>query len=136
MLRVHTPAHGMMFGQRPLNMKKLLLLPIVLLSGCMTFIIPKPHDAVLFGNLVDLKILSGQVTCDDKQYGWKEMLDTINHLNVYTTYRNDPQAENIKGLHEAVGKAYTSSNPVFCKSLMNVQQKRVDAIIDAWKERK
>ena len=116
--------------------KTLLLLPIVLLTGCMTFIMPKPHDPVLFGNLVDLKILSTTVTCDDKGYRWMEMMDTINHIKVYSTYRNDPQAENIKGLHEAVGKAYDSKNPVFCKSLLNVQQKRVDVIIDAWKDRK
>ena len=116
--------------------KTLLLLPIVLLTGCMTFIMPKPHDPVLFGNLVDLKILSGQISCDEKAYGWKEIQDTILHLKVYTTYRNDPQAENIKGLHEAMTKAYSSTNPVFCKSLLNVQQKRIDAIADAWKDRK
>jgi hypothetical protein len=116
--------------------KTLLLLPIALLTGCMTFIMPKPHDSVLFGNLVDLKILSTTITCDDKNYGWKEMLDKINHIKVYSTYRNDPQAESIKGLHEAIGKAYSSTNPVFCKSLLNVQQKRIDVIVDAWKDRK
>ena len=117
-------------------MKKLLLIFVLLLSGCSTFIMPRPHDAVLFGNLIDLKILSTTITCDDKYYGWKEMMDTINHIKVYSTYRNDPQAENIKGLHEAIGKAFNSSNPVFCSSLLKVQQQRVDVIIDAWKDRK
>jgi len=117
-------------------MKKLLLIFVLLLSGCSTFVMPRPHDSVLFGNLVDLKILSGQISCDEKAYGWKEIQDTILHLRVYTTYRNDPQAENIKGLHEAMTKAYSSTNPVFCKSLLNVQQKRIDAIADAWKDRK
>ena len=136
MLKVLTPVRGMMFGQRQPNMKKLLLLPVIFLTGCMTFILPRPHDPVMFGNLVDIKILSTTVTCDNKEYGWQEMIDAINHMKVYTTYRNDPQAENIKGLHEAIGKAYSSTNPVFCKSLLNVQQKRVDVIIDAWKDRK
>ena len=116
--------------------KLMVLFSIGLLAGCMTFIMPRPHDPVLFGNLVDLKILSTTITCDDKDYGWKEMMDTINHMKVYSTYRNDPQAENIKGLHEAIGKAYLSKNSVFCSSLLKVQQQRVEVIIDAWKDRK
>ena len=117
-------------------MRALALLPIVLLTGCMSFILPRAHDPVMFGNLVDLKILSTSITCDNKEHGWKEVIDSINRMKVYTTYRNDPQAENIKGLHEAIGKAYSSTNPVFCKSLLNVQQKRIDVIVDAWKDRK
>lgn len=136
MPKVHTLVHGMMSGQRQLKMRTLLLLPAVLLTGCMTFIMPRAHDPVLFGNMVDVKILSTNLSCDNKDHGWKEVIDSINRLKVYATYRNDPQAENIKGLHEAVGKAHSSSNPVFCKSLLSVQQKRVDVIVDAWKDRK
>ena len=117
-------------------MRALVLLPVVLLTGCMTFILPKPHDPVMFARVIDLKILSNTISCDDKEHGWKDMLDLINRMKVYSTYRNDPQADNIKGLHEAMGKAHSSTNPVFCKSLLNVQQKRVDVIIDAWKDRK
>lgn len=117
-------------------MKALLLLPLVLLTGCMTFILPRPHDPAMFTNVIDLKISSTALSCENKERGWKETLDLINRMKVYSTYRNDPQADNIKGLHEAMGKAYSSSNPVFCKSLLNVQQKRVDVIIDAWKDRK
>lgn len=116
--------------------KLLLLLPAVFLTGCMTFILPRPHDPLLFSSVVDLKIQSTSVSCDNKDRGWKEMLEAINRMKIYSTYRNDPQAENIRGLYDAMVKAHTSSNPVFCKSLLNVQQKRVDVIIDAWKDRK
>lgn len=136
MQRVLTQVRGMMFGLRQLNMRLLLLLPTVLLAGCMTFILPRPHDPVIFSDLVEFKILSTTISCEDKEKGWKESLARVNKIKIYSTYRNDPQMVNVKGLHEAMNKAYSSTNPVFCKSLLNVQQKRIDVIIDAWKDRK
>lgn len=108
------------------------------LSGCslaIPFIMPRAHDPVMFSDAVDIKLLLAATSCDDKQYKWNELLEKTDRLKVYTDLRKDPQADNIKGLHEAVGKAKNSSNAYFCRSVLELQRKRIDAAIEAWRGR-
>jgi hypothetical protein len=113
-------------------MKILSLIPVVLLSGC-ALIFPREHDPVMFGHLVDVKISLDKLSCDDKN--WKEATDTITRLKVYATLRNDPQADALVKLEDAIKKAHDSSNKTFCESVVKLNKTRVDVIVDAWKGR-
>lgn len=114
-------------------MKKLFLLSLVFLSAC-SIILPVPHDPVMFGQLVDVKVGMNQMSCDSKE-NWKPTLDKIETLKVYTQLRNDPQADAVVKLQEALNKANDSKNKVFCESIIKVNKTRVDVIADAWKGR-
>jgi hypothetical protein len=119
-------------------MKKLILLSLVLcLNGCSIMAIsaiwPKPHDPVMFDNLVSTKIAVEKLNCDDKN--WTDAETKIQHLKVYSELRKDPQATSIAQLQEAVGKAKASDKKLFCESILKINKTRIDVIVDAWKGR-
>ena len=71
-------------------MKKLLIIAAITLSGC-SIILPKPHDPVLFDNLVSVKIAVDKLTCETKDLNaWQSASDKIHHLTVYADIRKDP----------------------------------------------
>jgi len=114
------------------SMKKLLLISLLVLSGC-SIILPRPHDPALFDNLVSTKIAVNKLSCDDKN--WTDAENKIQHLKVYTELRNDPQAKSIAQLEEAIGKAKTSNSKVFCESILKINKTRIDVVVDAWRGR-
>jgi len=113
-------------------MKTLLLLPILFLSAC-SLILPQPHDPVMFGQLVEVKVAVGKLNCDDKN--WKDIQSKVELLKVYTNLRNDPQADSVVKLEEALNKAHESKNKTFCQSILTVNKTRIDVIADAWRGR-
>ena len=63
------------------------------LSGC-SFIMPRPHDPVAYQMLVDLKLQTKTLSCETKDFdSYKANVDRI---VVYTTTRDDPQADNYR----------------------------------------
>jgi hypothetical protein len=104
----------------------------VLLTGC-SIILPKPHDPVMFDQIVSVQIHVNKINCSNKD--WGNLLDKVNHLKVYTQLRQDPQAPAIAQLEEALTKAYTSKNDKFCDSILNINKTRIDVITDAWRGR-
>ncbi len=115
-------------------MRLLTVAFVLILSGC-AIIFPKPHDPVMFGYLVDVKVGMSKVTCEDKT-NWKPLMDKIETVKVYSTLRDDPQAPAFKSLQDAVTKAYDSKSQTFCESILKLNRTRVDVAIDAWKGRK
>jgi hypothetical protein len=116
-------------------MKTLLVVLLVTLSGC-SLILPKPHDPVLFDNLVSVKIAVDKLTCESKDLNaWQSASDKIHHLTVYADIRKDPQADSLKQLQEAVGKARDSKSNVFCESILKINRTRIDVAADAWRGR-
>jgi len=116
-------------------MTKYLLLVLITLSGC-TLILPKPHDPVLFDNLVSVKIAVDKLTCDSKDLNaWQTTSDKIHHLVVYADIRKDPQAESLKQLQEAIVKARDTKSNVFCENILKINRARIDVAADAWKGR-
>lgn len=113
-------------------MKKLLLISLLALTGC-SIILPRPHDPVMFGTLVDVKIAVDKLSCDDKNWTYAE--SNIERLKVYTILRSDPQATSISQLQEAIVKANKSNNKVFCEGILKINRTRIDVIVDAWKGR-
>ena len=119
-------------------MKKLLFIAVLCLSGCSTLsnitsLWPKPHDPVMFDNLVSTKIAVEKLNCDDKN--WTDAETKLQHLKVYSELRKDPQATSIAQLQEAVTKAKESDKKLFCESILKINKTRIDVIVDAWKGR-
>jgi hypothetical protein len=119
------------------KMKRLVLLTaVLLLNGCSVISLwPKPHDPVMFDNLVQIKILVDNLNCEDKTWAWETAETKINHLKVYSSLRNDPQAKSIAELSEAITKARNTDKKLFCEGIIKINKTRVDTIIDAWKGR-
>ena len=115
-------------------MKMLFALPLVFLTAC-SIILPKPHDPVMFGDLVEVKIGMDSMTCRGDKSGWQDTQNKIHKLAVYTDLRQDPQSQSIIQLQEAVGKARDSKNVLFCESVLKINRTRLDVIAEAWRGR-
>jgi hypothetical protein len=116
-------------------MKRLILILAVALSGC-ALILPQPHDPVMFGYLVDTKIAVHSLSCENKDFSWLSAEMNIEKLRVYTSLRDDPQADAIAKLEEAIRKARESKSIPFCESVLKLNKTRIDVVADAWKGRK
>jgi len=103
------------------------------LSAC-SIIFPIPHDSDQFSLLVDTKIEVDKLDCSDKT-PWEYVIQDVNKLAVYTQLREDPQAENISQLKDALVKAKDSNNVTFCEGILKVQKTRVDTVVNAWRGR-
>ena len=118
-------------------MKKLLILTVVLLQGCsiaaLTTLWPKPHDPVMFDQVVSVKLSVDKLNCDDKN--WTEAEYKIQHLKVYAELRNDPQATSIAQLGDAIQKAADTKSEVFCEDILKINKARIEVVADAWKGR-
>ena len=105
---------------------------VVMLSGC-AIIFPKPHDPVMFDQIVAIQIKVNQVNCSNKD--WGDLMDRVHHLKVYTALRDDPQAPAIAQLQDALLKAQNSKNEKFCDSILKLNKTRIEVVEDAWKGR-
>lgn len=115
-------------------MKRLILaLSLVVLSSC-ALIFPKPHDPVMFGQAVDVKVGLSKINCDDKS-NWQPVLDKVETLKVYSSVRGDPQSDAFGKMEEALKKAKESKSNLFCESIVKLNKTRADVAIDAWKGR-
>ena len=83
-------------------MKKLIVVLAVVLSGC-AIVFPKPHDPVMFDQIVYIQTDLNKATCADPK-NWDTLLDRVHHLKVYTNFRNDPQSPAIEREPEEVSK--------------------------------
>lgn len=113
-------------------MKKVIVVLAVVLSGC-AVIFPKPHDPVMFNQVVAIQIGVDKANCSTKD--WGDLMDKVHHLKVYTQLRADPQATAVAQLEEALTKAYNSKNEKFCDSILKLNKTRIAVIEDAWKGR-
>lgn len=114
-------------------MKNLLLVLAVTLSGC-AIIFPKPHDPVMFGQAVDVKVGLSKISCSDKS-NWQPLLDKVETVKVYTAERTDPQADAFVKMQEALNKAKDSKSVAFCESIIKLNKTRVDVVFDVWRGR-
>lgn len=113
-------------------MKLISPVVVVLLAGC-SFILPRPHDPVMFSYLVETKIALSQTSCENKN--WYNIETHVNRMKIYTQLRKDPQANTVVDLQEALTKAKASKSKLFCETVLTIQKERLDAISNAWKGR-
>ena len=120
-------------------MKKLIILAGVLaLSGCSTIqdikqYWPKPHDPVMFNQLVAADIAIAHQNCDTPT--WITVAPITEQLAKYTEWRKDPQAANLKGLHAHVERMSKGGSKTFCEIGKKTAQQRIEAAKSAWEGR-
>lgn len=115
-------------------MKITVALIAVLLAGC-SVILPKAHDPYMLSDLAEIKLLVNEIKCGNEST-WGAVDMRIEKLQIYTTWKDDPQAPALKSLRENLIKAKESKNVKFCESLININKSRIEVIADAWKGRK
>lgn len=123
-------------------MRKLLILSFVLLlNGCAAVSWvqarwPRDHDPVMVQNWVTVQMALNKVDCDTSgDHGWAGVVEPADRLAIYTEFRSDPQAANMRGLSDHAVKMSRGSSPVFCKLGLNSAQARLDQARTAWEGR-
>jgi len=124
-------------------MNKLLLgLIFFLITGCSTIQTgvdtvkkywPRDHDPVMFDKVVEIHIAIENLNCDQPDYS--DLIPKTIRLSRYAELRNDPQAENIKGLEAHIIKLKSSTNKIFCELGKKTALQRLDVAINAWRKR-
>lgn len=114
-------------------MKKLLVLTL-LLTGC-SFIMPVKHDPAEAAKLIDIKQQMETVSCIDKDKAqWQGLVDNLRWLDLYATFREDPQGPTVSELYVAIQKARDGST-AYCEATLKLNKTRVLVIEKAWKGR-
>jgi hypothetical protein len=121
-------------------MKKLLtgLVVILALSGCATVDTvkkywPRDHDPVMFNNLVELTLAINDVNCEHPD--WASAQELSRKLATYTEWRRDPQADNVKGLHNHTERMSRGGSKTFCELGKKTAIQRIMAAKSAWETR-
>ena len=94
---------------------------------------PRDHDPVMFDKVVELNIALENLNCEQPDY--TEIIPKAIRLARYSELRNDPQAENMKGLENHLLKLKSNSNKVFCELGKKTAVQRINVAIQAWRKR-
>lgn len=123
-------------------MKKtaLILSSVLLLSGCATFkqitsLFPKKHDPAMFQSLVTIEVLLENVDCNKNPQGWEPLIVPTKVLARSAELRNDPQAENLKGLEKHIHKMNQGASKTFCELGKKTAKTRIEVAEKAWESR-
>ena len=121
-------------------MKQIAIVFLALsLVGCVTIkkYWPRDHDPVMFNHLVELDRTLESVDCEIPDWGdeWTLMQLSSAHLARYTEWRQDPQAENIKGLHAHTVRMGKGGSKTFCELGRKTAAQRIQAARSAWEGR-
>lgn len=104
-------------------------------TGCSTIqkYWPRDHDPVMFDHLVSLSVEIERTDC--KNPNWAPVENAAEKLARYAEWREDPQAENMRGLHKHIVRISESTNPAFCDLGKKTAKGRVEAAKSAWEGR-
>lgn len=107
------------------------------LTGCSTIqkYWPRAHDPQLVRLWVDTKVSLDRVDCSAEDRGWRTVYDNANTLALYTEFRKDPQAENMKGLANHADKMSQGGSKTFCELGKKTADGRLSAARKAWEGR-
>lgn len=119
-------------------MKKLLLLTVVVLSGCSTVdkvkeMWPRDHDPALVSNYVDLEKNLETVSCKTKE-NFDPAIQKADWLNRYAEFRKDPQRISTKAILENLEKAKKAPELV-CDRWVTLSKTRMKIIKESWSGR-
>jgi len=105
------------------------------LIGCSTIkkYWPRDHDPVMFNQLVELDRILETINCEGPD--WEVIEISSAHLARYTEWRQDPQAENIKGLHAHAVRMGKGGSKTFCELGKKTAAQRIQAARSAWEGR-
>lgn len=117
------------------------LLVVLLLSGCSTIEWvqarwPRDHDPSMVQNWVSVQMALNRVDCESAgDHGWAGVVNPSERLALYTEFRSDPQATNMRGLADHAVKMSKGSSPAFCRLGLKTAQARLDQARTAWEGR-
>lgn len=94
---------------------------------------PRDHDPVMFDHLVAVDIAIKHVDCEKPD--WSIAVVRSEQLAQYTQWRNDPQSENIDGLHSHTQRMSKGGSKVFCEIGKKTAGQRIEAAKSAWEKR-
>ena len=117
-------------------MKKLaLILTVVMLTGCSTVkkYWPRAHDPALMYQLAQTDYAVDLVNCDSPD--WKPVVNITAVLSRNVEWRDDPQTENIKGLHSHAERMNKGGSKMFCELGKKTAKQRIEAAKSAWEGR-
>ncbi len=117
-------------------MKQLVVLVLSLfLISCSTIkkYWPRDHDPVMFNQLVTIDKLVEDIDCEGPD--WGVIVVTSQQLARYTEWRQDPQAENIKGLHAHAIRMSKGGSKTFCELGKKTAAQRIQVAKSAWEGR-
>lgn len=104
---------------------------LMLVTGCS--LLPRAHDPVMFGQLVTVDITIKKVDCDRPD--WKTASTQTQNLAQYATWRQDPQSDNLIGLHNHVERMNQGGSKTFCELGKRTAAGRISAARTAWEGR-
>ena len=115
--------------------KTILAICLLTLTGCSTIqkYWPRDHDPVAFGQLVDVSLALDTVDC--KNPNWIYVVNTSARIAKNAQWRDDPQADNLMGLHNHATKMNQGGSETFCELGKKTAQQRIDAVKSAWSGR-
>ena len=119
-------------------MKKLLLISVLVLSGCTTIDKvkerwPRPHDPVMVSTYIDLEKHLESISCKSKE-SIDPAIDKANWLNRYAEFRLDPQRISTKAIVENLEKAKKAPELV-CERWVTLSKTRMKIIKESWSGR-
>jgi hypothetical protein len=105
------------------------------LMGCSTIkkYWPRDHDPVMFNQLVEIDRSIEVIDCENPNWNNVEQLSA--QLSRYTEWRQDPQSENIKGLHSHTVRMNKGGSKTFCELGKKTAAQRIQAAKSAWEGR-
>ena len=119
-------------------MKALILISVLLLSGCSTVdkvreMWPRAHDPVMVSTYIDLEKQLEIVSCKSKESIDPAILKA-DWLNRYTEFRGDPQRISTKAILDNLEKAKKAPDMV-CDRWISLSKTRMKVIKEAWSGR-
>jgi len=119
-------------------MRALILISVLLLSGCSTVdkvkeMWPRAHDPVMVSTYIDLEKHLEEVSCKSKDSIDPAILKA-DWLNRYTEFRGDPQRISTKAILENLEKAKKAPELV-CDRWVTLSKTRMKIIKESWSGR-
>ena len=119
-------------------MRTLILISVLLLSGCSTVdkvkeMWPRAHDPVMVSTYIDLEKHLDVVSCKSKETIDPAMLKA-DWLNRYAEFRGEPQRISTKAILENLEKAKKAPELV-CDRWVSLSKTRMKIIKESWSGR-
>jgi len=116
------------------------MLVLAVLSGCAAMdqvrqMWPRAHDPQMVQLWVETQINLTKVDCSAEDRGWARVNGSAEQLALYTEFRKDPQATNMRGLAQHTAKMAQGGSKVFCELGKKTAEGRLSAARTAWEGR-
>lgn len=116
---------------------KQLLIAMIFLTGCSTFIAPIKHDPAQVEQYITFKDYYEDLACNSREENkkdWEKAMKKAHRLYLYTEYRNDPQTNNVKEIESSLFNAHKGRES-YCEAKLKLIGIQMDILEKAWRGR-